>query len=316
MAKNSRMALCAGSASVDLAELIAAHLNIRLVKTLSSQFSDGETRIEIQNHVRGRDAFIIQSTYAPQNDNLMEIMLMADALRRSDVRSLTAVIPYLGYSRQDRRPKRERAPIAARVVADMLQGIGIQRVITVDLHAGQIQGFYSVPLINSEAGDLFVSDIGHKFHEPVIVSPDAGGTERARRVAKKVQAGLAVIDKRRERANDSEVMNVLGDVAGRDCIMLDDMVDTAGTLCGGAQALKDCGARNVYAYCTHPVLSGPAVQRIKDSVIKQVIVTDTIPLSVQADKSGKFRVLSMAQILAETIRRSQNNESISLMYQA
>ncbi len=314
MAKNSKMAICAGSASMDLADAIATHLNTRLVKTMSGTFSDGETRVEIHNHVRGRDAYVIQSTYHPQNDNFMEMLLMADALRRSDVRSLTAVIPYMGYSRQDRRQKKERTPISGSVVADMIQTVGYQRVITVDIHAAQIQGFYRIPFISIEAATLFVADIWHKFQEPVIVSPDAGGTERARMVAKQCGADLAVIDKRRERANESEVMNVLGEVEGRTCILLDDMVDTAGTLCKGAQALMDRGATSVVAYCTHPVLSGPAVGRIIESPLKQVIVTDTIPLSSAAKASGKFRTLSMAQIISETMRRTHNNESISMMY--
>lgn len=314
MAKLAKMALISGSASVGLAESIAAQMNVRLIRTMSSRFSDGETRVEIDNHVRGRDAYVIQSTYFPQNDNLMELMFMADALRRSDVRSLTAVVPYMGYSRQDRRPKKERTPISARVVADMLQTVGYQRVVTVDIHAGQIQGFYNIPFISTDAATLFVADIWHKFQDPVIVSPDAGGTERARIVAKQVNADLAVIDKRRERANESQVMNVLGGVEGRTCIMLDDMVDTAGTLCKGAEALMDRGAKEVYAYCTHPVLSGKAIDTIFNSVLKQIIVTDTIPLPKMAAESGQFRVLSMAEIIAETMRRVHNSESVSLMY--
>lgn len=316
MSRDSRLTLCAGSASVDLARAISKRLKMRLLDTTVSRFSDGESRVEINSLVRGKDVFLIQSVYAPQNDNLMEIMLTADALRRSDIHKLTLVSPYLAYSRQDRRPKRERAPITARVVGDMLQTAGIKRLITADIHAAQIQGFYKMPFVNLEASTLFVADIWSKFEEnAVIVSPDAGGTERARYIAKQVDADLAVIDKRRERANQSEVMNILGDVEGKTCLIVDDMVDTAGTLCKGAQALIERGGANeVYAYCTHPVLSGEAVERINSSVIKELVVTDSIPLDYYARKTGKFRVLSLAQMMAEAIRRTQMGESVSLMY--
>lgn len=315
MSKDSRMTLCAGSASLDLAKSIAKRLRIKTLDTTVGTFSDGESRVEINSLVRGQDVFLVQSVYAPQNDNLMEIMLTADALRRSDIHKLTLVSPYLAYSRQDRRPKRERAPITARVVADMLRTAGIKRLITADIHAAQIQGFYHIPFVNLEASTLFVADIWSRFEDAVIVSPDAGGTERARSMAKKVDADLAVIDKRRPAANEAEVMNILGDVEGKACLMVDDMVDTAGTLCKGAKALIERGgAKEVYAYCTHPVLSGEAIERIDGSVIKELVVTDSIPLNYRARETGKFRVLSLAQMMAEAIRRVQMGESVSLMY--
>lgn len=314
MTKTSKMALIPGSASIDLAKSIASHLHTRLVKTESGTFSDGETRVEIHQHMRGRDAFVIQSTCAPQNDNLMELLLTADALRRSDVKSLTAVVPYMGYARQDRRQNRDRTPISGRVVADMIRNVGYKRVITVDIHAGQIQGFYKMPFTSVEAAPNFVADIWHKFKNPVIVSPDAGGTERARSVAKQVDADLAVIDKRRPKPNQAQIMNILGDVEGRECAIIDDLVDTAGTLCKGASGLMERGATKVYAYCSHPVLSGPAVERIADSCLEQVVVTDTIPLSKEAQECGKFRVISMATVIAEVMRRVHQHESVSMMY--
>ena len=316
MSRDSRLTLCAGSASTELSKSIAKRLKLRLLDTTVGAFSDGESKVEINSLVRGKDVFLIQSVYAPQNDNLMEIMLTADALRRSDIHKLTLVAPYLAYSRQDRRPKRERSPITSRVVANMLQSAGIKRIITADIHAAQIQGFYQMPFINLEASTLFVADIWSKFEEnSVVVSPDAGGTERARYIAKQVGADLAVIDKRRPSANEAEVMNILGDVEGKTCLIVDDMVDTAGTLCKGAQALIERGgASEVYAYCTHPVLSGQAIHRINDSVIKELVVTDSIPLNGLAKHNGKFRVLSLSQMLAEAIRRTQMGESVSLMY--
>ncbi len=314
MTKTSKMALIPGSASVDLAKSIASHLHTRLIKTESGTFSDGETRVEIHQHMRGRDAFVIQSTCAPQNDNLMELLLTADALRRSDVKSLTAVIPYFGYARQDRRQNRDRTPISGRVVADMIRNVGYKRVVTVDIHAAQIQGFFKMPFTSIEAAPNFVADIWHRFQNPVIVSPDAGGTERARSVAKQVDADLAVIDKRRPKPNQAQIMNILGDVEGRECAIIDDLVDTAGTLCKGAQGLVDRGATKVYAYCSHPVLSGPAVGRIAESCLEQVIVTDTIPLSKEAQECGKFKVISMATVIAEVMRRIHQGESVSMMY--
>lgn len=314
MSRDSKMMLCSGSASINISRDIAKRLRMKLIDSSVNTFSDGETRVEINSLVRGRDIFLIQSIYAPQNDNLMEIMFTADALKRSDIHKLTLVSPYLGYSRQDRRPKRERAPVSARVVADMLKSAGVNRLITADIHASQIQGFYKMPFINVEASTLFVADIWARYDKPVIVSPDAGGTERARSIAKHVDADLAVIDKRRERANESEVMNILGDVEGRVCLMVDDLVDTAGTLCKGARALIDKGAIEVFAYCTHPVLSGEAVERIDGSVIKELVVTDSIPLNYRAKETGKFRVLSLSQMMAEAIRRVQMGESVSLMY--
>ncbi len=317
MTKASKMALCAGSASVDLAKAIASHLHTRLIKTESGTFSDGETRVEITQHVRGRDVYVVQSTNAPQNDNLMELILLADALNRSDVRSLTAIVPYMGYARQDTRQKKERTPISGRVVADMIQNIGYSRVITVDIHARQIQGFYGTPFTSIEAAPNFVADIWHKFEErPIIVSPDAGGTERARYIAKQVGTDMAVIDKRRPNPNEARVMNILSEVEieGRDCAIVDDMADTVGTLDKASDALKDKGARRVYAYCTHPVLSGPAVERIANSSLEQLVVTDTIPLSKEAFDTGKLRVISMSSTIAETLRRIHQHESVSLMY--
>lgn len=315
---NHQLAIVAGSANRQLGKEIAKILKTRLIEYSPQRFSDHETRVEIGECVRGRDVFVIQSTSFPANDNLMELIMLADALKRSDARRISAVVPCFGYARQDRRPGRERTPITAKIAAEMIYKIAkYKRVITVDLHAEQIQGFFPTgyPLINSSAHPQLVAELYRNFDNPVIVSPDAGGTERARVVAKQLDnADLAVIDKRRPKAGVSQVMNILGDVHGRTCILYDDLIDTAGTLCNGAIALRDAGAVEIHAACTHPVLSGPAIERISTSYLKSVIVTDTIDLTPEAIATQRFRTISMASILAETIRRVKNNESVSLIY--
>ena len=304
----------AGSANRPLAEAIAAYLEMPLGRCRTSRFSDGEVFSEIQENVRGVDVYIIQSTCAPVNDNLMELLVMVDALKRASAGSITAVIPYYGYARQDRKVA-PRTPITAKLVADLLQASGVNRVVSMDLHAGQIQGFFDVPFDHLYALPVFLDYIRPHFATtPVFVSPDAGGVERTRAYAKRIGAELAIIDKRREKANVSEVMHVIGDVEGRECVILDDMIDTAGTLTNAAKALADHGAKRVLAAATHPVLSGPAVDRIKNSVMEEVIVTDTIPLPPAAIASGKFRVVSVANILGETIKRIHNSDSVSSLF--
>ncbi len=304
----------AGSANRPLAEAIAAYLEMPLGRCRTSRFSDGEVFSEIQENVRGVDVYIIQSTCAPVNDNLMELLVMVDALKRASAGSITAVIPYYGYARQDRKVA-PRTPITAKLVADLLQASGVNRVVSMDLHAGQIQGFFDVPFDHLYALPVFLDYIRPHFATtPVFVSPDAGGVERTRAYAKRIGAELAIIDKRREKANVSEVMHVIGDVEGRECVILDDMIDTAGTLTNAAKALADHGAKRVLAAATHPVLSGPAVERIKNSVMEEVIVTDTIPLTPAAIASGKFRVVSVANILGETIKRIHNSDSVSSLF--
>lgn len=319
MGRNNRFAVCAGNASRKLTSDILKILKPRpkVIKRRIETFSDGEIGVEIEQVVRGLEIFVVQTLSAPQNDNLMELVLTVDALYRSDAKSVSAVIPYLAYARQDRRPGRERTAIGARVVADMLKSVaGIRRIITVDVHAAQIQGFFTnrCPFINVESSARFVPDIYARFEKPIIVAPDAGGTERARKLAKQLDADLAVIDKRRPKANVAQITNVIGDVEGRACVMVDDLVDTAGTLCKGAQALKDRGATTVHAYCAHPVLSGPAIDNLEQSVIERLAVTDTISLSPRAASCKKIEVLSMAGILAEVIRRVQFDETVSAMY--
>jgi ribose-phosphate pyrophosphokinase len=281
-----------------------------------SCFSDGEISVEINENVRGKDVFIIQSTCAPTNDNLMELIVMADALRRASAGRITAVVPYFGYARQDRRPRSARVPITAKVVADMITSVGIDRVLTIDLHADQIQGFFDIPVDNIYGSPVLLADLQKQpFDNLMIVSPDVGGVVRARAVAKQLgEVDLAIIDKRRARANESQVMHIIGDVSGRDCVIVDDMVDTAGTLCKAAAALKQHGARRVVAYCTHPVLSGAAINNILNSEMDELVVTDTIPLSAEAIASGKIRQLSLSPLLAETVRRINNEESISAMF--
>ncbi len=310
------MAIFSGNASPEFAKKIARHLTLPLNKIQVGQFSDGEINVEIMENIRGRDVFIIQSTCPPVNDNLMELLVVADACRRASVGRITAVVPYFGYARQDRRPRAARVPITARLVAGMIDISGIDRVLTVDLHADQIQGFFSIPVDNVYASPVLLGDLWRqKYDDMVIVSPDVGGVVRARALAKRMDdADLAIIDKRRPRPNESKVMNIIGEVGGKTCVLIDDMIDTAGTLCQAAGALKEQGGTRVVAYITHPVLSGSAVERINDSEIDEIVVTDTIPLSPAAMATGKIRQLSVAELLAETMRRISLNESVSSMY--
>ena len=312
------MKLFAGNAVPDLAKKIAARLYTRLGDATVDTFSDGEIHVQINENVRGDDVFIIQSTCAPTNDNLMELIVMIDAVRRASAGRITAVIPYFGYARQDRRLRSARVPISAKVVADFLSAVGVDRVLTVDLHAEQIQGFFDVPVDNCFSSQIFVDDmLTLNLERPCVVSPDMGGVVRARAIAKLLNnADIAIIDKRRPRPNVSEVMNLIGEVKDRDCIIVDDIVDTAGTLCKAAAALKERGAKSVYAYITHPVLSGPAYDNISKSVIDQMVVTDTIPATAQFSALKNFRQVTLAPMLAEAIRRINNEESISAMFQS
>ena len=305
-----------GSAHPQFAQKAVSHLHIPLGAAAVSKFSDGEISVEITENVRGKDVFIVQSTCAPTNDNLMEILVMADALRRASAGRITAVIPYFGYARQDRRPRSARVPITAKVVADMLTTVGIDRVVMIDLHADQIQGFFDIPVDNIYGTPALLADLRQQQHDNLmVVSPDVGGVVRARAVAKQLgDIDLAIIDKRRQKANESQVMHLIGDVKDRDCVIVDDMVDTAGTLCKAADALKQFGARRVIAYATHPVLSGKALDNLRNSVIDELVVTDTIPLSDEALTLGKVRQVSVASMVAETIRRINNEESISAMF--
>ena len=313
---DSKMMVFSGNANRALAEAIANHLNLSLGKAVVGRFSDGEVMVEIMENVRGKDVFIVQPTCHPTNDNLFELLVMVDAIRRASAYRVTTVIPYLGYSRQDRRPRSARVPITAKVVANMLSGVGVDRVLTVDLHSDQIQGFFDKPVDNVYASPILLGDIWRQeYPNAMVVSPDVGGVVRARALAKRLDdADLAIIDKRRPRANEAKVMNIIGDVAGRTCILIDDLVDTAGTLCEAARALKEHGAQRVYAYITHPVLSGPAVKNIENSVLDELVVTDTIPLTVEARQCTRIRQLSVADMLAETMRRISNEESVSSMY--
>lgn len=304
-----------GNANPKLAADVVKRLNISLGRAKVDRFSDGEVSVEIQEHVRGRDVFILQSTCAPANENLMELLIMADALKRASAGRITAVIPYFGYSRQDRRVRSSRVPIAAKLVADLLTAAGVQRMLTMELHAEQIQGFFNIPVDNMYSLPIMLADVWRKnFEHLMVVSPDVGGVMRARALAKRLECDLAIIDKRRPKANVSEVMNIIGDVRGQTCVLMDDMVDTAGTLCKAAAALKEHGAKKVLAYCVHPVLSGAAVERIKDSVLDELVVTDTIPLSEAAQKCGMIRQLPVADVLAETIRRISNNDSLASLF--
>jgi len=310
------MAVFSGNANPELAYRIARHLTLPLSKIQVGRFSDGEISVEILENVRGRDAYVVQSTCPPVNDNLMELLVMADALRRASVARITAVVPYLGYARQDRRPRAARVPITARLVAGMFQEAGIDRVLTVDLHADQIQGFFSMPVDNVYSSPVLLGDLwAQEYPNMVVVSPDVGGVVRARAIAKRLDdAELAIIDKRRPRPNESQVMNIIGEVDGKSCVMIDDMIDTAGTLCQAAAALKDHGAERVLAYITHPVLSGPAVERLANSALDELVVTDTIPLSADAQALGKIRQLGVGELLAETMRRLSVDESVSSLY--
>ncbi|MCJ8147126.1 MULTISPECIES: ribose-phosphate pyrophosphokinase [Acinetobacter] len=305
-----------GNAHPQFAHKVVSHLHIPLGSAQVATFSDGEISIEITENVRGKDVFIVQPTCAPTNDNLMEILVMADALRRSSAGRITAVIPYFGYARQDRRPRSARVPITAKVVADMLTTVGIDRVVMIDLHADQIQGFFDIPVDNIYGTPVLLADLRQQqYHNLVVVSPDVGGVVRARAVAKQMgDIDLAIIDKRRQKANESQVMHLIGDVKDRDCVIVDDMVDTAGTLCKAAEALKQFGARRVVAYATHPVLSGKAIENLKNSVIDELVVTDTIPLSPEIQALPNIRQVSVSSMVAETIRRINNEESISAMF--
>lgn len=310
------MMIFAGNANPQLAGAIAENLKIRLGDAQVAQFSDGEVQVEINEHVRGGDVFIVQPTCAPTNDYLMELLVIADALRRSSAARITAVIPYYGYARQDRRPRSQRVPISAKLVADMISTAGIDRVITVDLHADQIQGFFNVPVDNVYASPVLLGDIWRQLHpNKIVISPDIGGVVRARAIAKRLDdAELAIIDKRRPRPNESKVMNIIGDIRDKTCIIVDDIVDTAGTLCEAATALKGEGAAKVVAYITHPVLSDPAIERIAGSTLDELVVTDSIPLGEQGRKCDKIRQLSLAEMLAETMRRVSNDESVSELF--
>jgi ribose-phosphate pyrophosphokinase len=307
--------LFSGNANPRLAQQVARQLNIQLGRATVSQFSDGEVMVELLENVRGKDVFVLQSTCAPTNDHLMELMILVDALRRSSVARITAVLPYFGYGRQDRRPRSARVAISAKVVANMLTVAGVHRLLTMDLHADQIQGFFDMPVDNVYATPILLGDLfkmGYK--NQVVVSPDVGGVVRARAIAKRLETDLAIIDKRRPRPNVATVMNIIGDVNGRTCVIMDDMVDTANTLCEAARALKEQGAVRVVAYCTHPVLSGPAVDRISKSVIDELVVTDTIPLKPEAEACPKIRVVSVAALMAETVRRICEESSVSSLF--
>ena len=304
-----------GNANPDLAKKIVAHLGMSLGDASVSQFSDGEIAVELHTNVRGRDVFVVQPTCAPTNDNLMELIVMVDALRRASAGRITAVVPYFGYARQDRRVRSARVPITAKVVADMMVGVGVDRVLTVDLHAEQIQGFFDVPVDNVYGSPVLLEDIElQKFEDLIVVSPDIGGVVRARAVAKELGVDLAIIDKRRPKAGIAEVMNIIGDVSGRTCLLVDDMVDTAGTLCNAAKALKQQGAKRVVAYCTHPVLSGKAVDNLNNSELDELVVTDSIPLSDSVKACTRVRVLTLSKMLAEAMRRLSNEESLSAMF--
>ncbi|MCG6889778.1 MAG: ribose-phosphate diphosphokinase [Gammaproteobacteria bacterium] len=305
-----------GNANPELARTMVRYLDIPLGIASVGEFSDGEISVEIGENVRGKDVFIIQPTCAPTNDNLMELMVMIDAIKRASSNRVTAVIPYFGYARQDRRVRSQRVPITAKVVANMLTSVGVDRVVTVDLHADQIQGFFECPVDNVYASPILMGDIWkQKFPDMIVVSPDVGGVVRARAIAKQLdEADLAIIDKRRPRPNVAKVMNIIGEVAGKTCIIVDDMVDTAGTLCQAAAALKDEGAKGVFAYCTHPVLSGRAIENIENSEMDEMVVTDTIPLSEAATACSRIRQVSVAGLLAETVRRVHSEESVSSLY--
>ena len=310
------MMVFAGNANPQLAHKIAARLTLPLGKAQVNRFSDGEVNIELMENVRGRDVFIVQSTCPPTNDNLMELLVMADALRRASAGRVTAVVPYFGYARQDRRQRAARVPITAKLVANLMVSAGVNRVLTVDLHADQIQGFFDIPVDNVYASPVLLGDVWkQKFDDLIVVSPDVGGVVRARALAKRLDdADLAIIDKRRPRPNEAQVMNIIGEVQGKTCVIVDDLVDTAGTLCIAAKALKEQGAAKVLAYITHPVLSGKAVSNIENSVLDELVVTDTIPLRGGAENCKRIRQLSIAELLAETMRRVSDEESVSSLY--
>jgi len=307
--------LFTGNANQGLAREIASQLGVELGQALVGRFSDGEVRVEVQQNVRARDIFVVQPTCAPTNENLMELCILVDALKRASARRITAVMPYYGYARQDRRPRSTRVPISAKVVANMLQSVGVERLLTMDLHADQIQGFFDIPVDNIYASPVLLSDLKSKnYQDLVVVSPDVGGVVRARALAKQLGCDLAIIDKRRGNPNESEVMHVIGDIDGRHCVIMDDMIDTAGTLVAAAEVLKQRGAKRVFAYCTHPVFSGPAIDRIRDSQMDEVVVTNTIPLNDKAKDCKNIRQLSVAFLFAETIRRISDGESVTSLF--
>lgn len=314
MVSNSLM-IFSGNANPKLALSVTQHLNIPLGRATVNRFSDGEVAVEINENVRGQDVFVLQSTCAPTNDNLMELMIMVDALRRASARRITAAIPYYGYARQDRRPRYARVAISAKVVANMLQSVGVDRVLTMDLHADQIQGFFDIPVDNIYSTPVLLNDIlAHQYPNLMVVSPDVGGVVRARAMAKALDVDLAIIDKRRPRANVAEIMNIIGEVKGRTCVITDDIVDTAGTLCNAASALKERGAVRVLAYAAHPVLSGNAVDRITNSPLDELVITDTIPLRPEAEACPKIRQLSCAALIGETISRIANESSVNSLF--
>jgi len=314
---SSKMMVFSGNANPELARKVASRLYLSLGKADVGKFSDGEVAVELNENVRGKDVFVLQSTCAPTNDNLMELIVMIDALRRASASRITAVVPYFGYARQDRRVRSSRVPITAKVVADMMVTVGVDRVLTVDLHAEQIQGFFKCPVDNVYGSPVLIDDIEScKYDNVMVVSPDIGGVVRARAIAKQLDdADLAIIDKRRPHKNEAQVMNLIGEVDGRSCLLVDDMVDTAGTLCKAADALKERGAAKVVAYCTHAVLSGNALDNLKNSRLDELVVTDTIPLSAEARSTNKIRQLTIADLLAESMRRVANEESISALFQ-
>jgi len=310
-----RLMVFTGNAIRELAENVVSHLNIHLGRAKVGRFSDGEVMVEILENVRGKDVFVLQSICAPTNDNLMELLVIVDALKRASASRVTAAIPYMGYARQDRRPSSARVPITAKVVANMMTGAGVDRLLTMDLHSEQIQGFFDIPVDNIYSGPIMLGDVWkHDYKNLVVVSPDVGGVVRARALAKRLEADLAIIDKRRPRPNVATVMNIIGEVEGRTCVIVDDLVDTANTLCEAAQALKNHGAQKVLAYCTHAVLSGNAVERISASALDELVVTDTIPLREDARAGGRIRVLSVASLLAETMRRISAEDSVSSLF--
>ena len=307
--------LFTGNANPVLAQEIASHLGVELGQATVGRFSDGEVTVEIHQNVRARDVFVVQPTCAPTNEHVMELAFMVDALKRASARRITAVIPYFGYARQDRRPRSMRVPISAKVVANMLETVGVERLLTMDLHADQIQGFFDIPVDNIYASPVLLSDLKSKsYSDLVVISPDVGGVVRARALAKQLGCDLAIIDKRRPTANVSEVMHVIGEVEGRNCVIMDDMIDTAGTLVKAAEVLKERGARSVYAYGTHPVFSGPAVERLRSSALDEIVITNTIPLSEEARGCSKIRQLSVAFLFAETIRRISDGESVTSLF--
>ncbi|PAT33021.1 ribose-phosphate pyrophosphokinase [Vandammella animalimorsus] len=313
---HSDFMLFTGNANPSLAKEIAEHLGTSLGAAHVGRFSDGEVTVEIRQNVRARDVFVVQPTCAPTNDSLMELLIMVDALKRASAERISAVIPYFGYARQDRRPRSTRVPISAKVVANLLQTVGVARVLTMDLHADQIQGFFDIPVDNIYASPVLLNDLNKKRYEDlIVVSPDVGGVVRARALAKELGCDLAIIDKRRPKANVSEVMNVIGDIEGRNCVVMDDMIDTAGTLVKAAEVLKERGAKSVHAYCTHPIFSGPAIERIAaGSALDEVVVTNTIPLSEQARACSKIRQLTVAPLIAETIQRIARGDSVMSLF--